>query len=165
MACHPRVVTVPFAVANAVGTCGEAWSRITCKPGILSREKVLEARCMAWTCDTHRAAEELGFVAATSLEAGPGGSLAVYKAAGWLAYAHSAAGSDRVPAGDLSPLNPGCALHLLGALEEGQERGFPILRFLNRAGISGLLPGFHAGSGERSTISVENPAAHATAGF
>jgi nucleoside-diphosphate-sugar epimerase len=41
---------------------------------------------MAWTCDTHRAAEELGFVAATSLEAGLGESLAWYKEAGWIAY-------------------------------------------------------------------------------
>ena len=86
MARTPRVVTVPFALANAVGACGEAWSRITGKPGILSREKVLEARCMAWTCDTRRAAEELGFVAPTSLEEGLRESLAWYKEAGWLAY-------------------------------------------------------------------------------
>ena len=70
MARTPRVLTVPFAVANAVGACAEIWARITGKPGIVSREKIAEARCMAWTCDTSRAAEELGFVAPTSLEAG-----------------------------------------------------------------------------------------------
>jgi nucleoside-diphosphate-sugar epimerase len=82
----PRVVSVPFAVANAVGACAEIRARITGKPGIVSREKIAEARCMAWTCDTSRAAEELGFVAHTSLEAGLGESLAWYKEAGWLAY-------------------------------------------------------------------------------
>ena len=82
----PRVVRVPFALANAVGAGGEVWSRITGKPGIISREKIAEACCMAWTCDTQRAAEELGFVAPTSLEAGLNESLAWYKEAGWLAY-------------------------------------------------------------------------------
>ncbi|MCU1237265.1 MAG: NAD-dependent epimerase/dehydratase [Candidatus Solibacter sp.] len=82
----PRVITVPFAVANAVGAAAELWARITRTPGIISREKIAEARCMAWTCDTRRAAEELGFVASTSLEAGLGESLAWYKEAGWLAY-------------------------------------------------------------------------------
>jgi nucleoside-diphosphate-sugar epimerase len=41
---------------------------------------------MAWTCDTRRASEELGFVATTSLEAGLRESLAWYKEAGWLVY-------------------------------------------------------------------------------
>ena len=82
----PRVVTIPIAVANAVGAGAELWARITRKPGIISREKIAEARCMAWTCDTRRAAEELGFVAHTSLEAGLRESLAWYKEAGWLTY-------------------------------------------------------------------------------
>ena len=73
-------------MANAIGAGAELWARITGTPGIISREKVAEARCMAWTCDTRRAAEELGFVAPTSLEAGLGESLAWYKEAGWLAY-------------------------------------------------------------------------------
>jgi nucleoside-diphosphate-sugar epimerase len=86
MARTPRVVKVPFAVANAVGACGEVWARVTGTPGIISREKISEARCMAWTCETRRAADELGFIAPTSLEAGLGESLAWYKEAGWLAY-------------------------------------------------------------------------------
>ena len=86
MACTPRVVTVPFAVATAVGACGELWARLTGKPGIISREKVSEARCMAWTCDTRRAALELGFVAPTSLEEGLAATLAWYKEARWLTY-------------------------------------------------------------------------------
>jgi nucleoside-diphosphate-sugar epimerase len=82
----PRVVTVPFAVANAIGAGAEIWARVTRTPGIISREKIAEARCMAWTCDTRRAALELGFVAPTPIETGLGESLAWYKEAGWLAY-------------------------------------------------------------------------------
>jgi nucleoside-diphosphate-sugar epimerase len=86
MARTPRVLTVPFAVANAVGACAEVWARCSGKPGIVSREKVAEARCMAWTCDTVRAAQELGFVAQTSLDDGLKATLAWYKEAGWLKY-------------------------------------------------------------------------------
>ena len=86
MARTPRVVTVPFAVANAVGACAELLARLRGKPGIVSREKIAEARCMAWTCDTARAASELGFVAPTSLDEGLERTLAWYKEAGWLTY-------------------------------------------------------------------------------
>ncbi len=82
----PRVVTVPFAAAHAVGACAEVWARLRRKPGIVSREKIAEARCMAWTCDTARAALELGFVAPTSLDDGLAATLAWYKEAGWLTY-------------------------------------------------------------------------------
>lgn len=82
----PRVVTVPVGVANAVGACAEAWARLTGKPGIISREKVAEARCMAWTCDTRRAARELNFIASTGLNPGLAETLTWYKEAGWLSY-------------------------------------------------------------------------------
>jgi dihydroflavonol-4-reductase len=82
----PRVVKVPFAVAHAVGACAELRARLCGKPGIVSREKIAEARCMAWTCDTTRAAGELGFVAPTSLDEGLKQTLAWYKEAGWLTY-------------------------------------------------------------------------------
>ena len=86
MARTQRVVTVPFAVAYAVGACAELQARLRGKPGIVSREKIAEARCMAWTCDTTRAEEELGFVAPTSLAEGLEQTLAWYKEAGWLTY-------------------------------------------------------------------------------
>ena len=86
MARTPRVVTVPFAVAHAVGASAELWARLRGKPGIVSREKIAEAKCMAWTCDTARAAAELGFVAPTSLDQGLEQTLAWYKEAGWLTY-------------------------------------------------------------------------------
>ncbi|HTP33345.1 MAG TPA: NAD-dependent epimerase/dehydratase family protein [Candidatus Acidoferrales bacterium] len=82
----PRVVKVPPPIAQAAGAAAELWSRITGKPGILSREKVREARATAWTCDTRRATAELGFTAGTSIEAGLAATLAWYKEAGWLTY-------------------------------------------------------------------------------
>ena len=82
----PRILKVSPAMARAVGYCAEFWSRAIRKPGIISREKVAEAQCMAWTCDTRRAAAELGFEASTSLEVGLARTLAWYKEAGWLSY-------------------------------------------------------------------------------
>jgi nucleoside-diphosphate-sugar epimerase len=86
MARRPRVVRVPPLVAYAVGLGAEAWSHITRRPGIISREKVAEARCRWWTCDTRRAAAELGFEARTPLDAGLAQTLAWYKEAAWLTY-------------------------------------------------------------------------------
>ncbi len=86
MGCKPKTVRLPVSVANAVGACAELWARVTGKPGIISREKVAEACCLAWTCDPGRAARELEFVAATGLETGLAATLAWYKEAGWLTY-------------------------------------------------------------------------------
>jgi dihydroflavonol-4-reductase len=82
----PRVIRIPVPLAYAVGWGGEMWSRVTRVPGIVSREKIDEARCEAWTCDAGRAATELGFVAPTALADGLAKTLAWYKEAGWLKY-------------------------------------------------------------------------------
>jgi nucleoside-diphosphate-sugar epimerase len=81
-----RVLRIPAPLAYAAGGCAELCARLTGKPTILSREKVKEARCRHWTCDTRRAARELGFEAQTSLELGLAQTLAWYKQAGWLKY-------------------------------------------------------------------------------
>jgi dihydroflavonol-4-reductase len=81
-----RVLRIPAGLALAVGAGAEAWARITGKPGIVSREKIAEGLCMAWTCDTSRARAELGFEAATDLEHGLAETLQWYKEAGWLSY-------------------------------------------------------------------------------
>jgi nucleoside-diphosphate-sugar epimerase len=86
MARRPRVLRVPPSVAYAVGLGAEAWSHLTRQPGIISREKVAEARCRWWTCDTRRAAAELGFEARTPLATGLAETLAWYKEAAWLKY-------------------------------------------------------------------------------
>ena len=82
----PRTVHVPVPAARAVGFCAELWSHITRNPGIISREKVAEACCRAWTCDTRRAAAELGFEAPTPFHTGLARTLAWYKEAGWLKW-------------------------------------------------------------------------------
>jgi nucleoside-diphosphate-sugar epimerase len=82
----PRVLKVPVPVAYAVGACAELWSRLTGKPGIISREKIREAACAAWTCDTRRASSELDFTARTPIESGLTETLAWYKEAGWLTW-------------------------------------------------------------------------------
>jgi dihydroflavonol-4-reductase len=83
---RPRVLRIPVPIAYAVGCCAELWSGISRKPGILSREKVREAQCRYWTCDTRRAAHELGFEARTSLALGISETLAWYRQMGWLRY-------------------------------------------------------------------------------
>ncbi len=82
----PRVVRTPLALAYATGWCADAWSRLSGRPNIVSRDKVREARSTEWTCAASRAAAELGFEARTSLEAGLAETLAWYKEAGWLRY-------------------------------------------------------------------------------
>ncbi len=83
---RPMLVRVPSAVAYGIGWCGEICSRITRRPGIVSRDKIREAQCAAWTCDHRRAEAELHFLAPTALEEGLAKTLAWYKEAGWLTY-------------------------------------------------------------------------------
>jgi nucleoside-diphosphate-sugar epimerase len=86
MGIRPRRVRVPLAAARAAGACADLWARIARQPAIVSREKIREAECMHWTCDTRRAAAELNFQARTSLLQGLTETLAWYKEAGWLQY-------------------------------------------------------------------------------
>jgi nucleoside-diphosphate-sugar epimerase len=82
----PRVIRIPGAIASMVGACAELAAVITGKAGIISREKIVEAQCRYWTCDTTRATVEIGFTARTGIEAGLAETLSWYKEAGWLAY-------------------------------------------------------------------------------
>jgi dihydroflavonol-4-reductase len=82
----PRRLPVPIPAAIAVGWCAEMWARLTGTPGMVSRDKITEARCARWTCDPGRAARELGFAAGTSIEEGLARTLVWYKEAGWLNY-------------------------------------------------------------------------------
>jgi dihydroflavonol-4-reductase len=86
MGVRTRAVRVPLPAAYAVGYCADVWARLTRRPGIVSRDKIKEARCAHWVCDSRRASAELGWAAATSLEAGLGKALAWYKEAAWIRY-------------------------------------------------------------------------------
>jgi nucleoside-diphosphate-sugar epimerase len=81
---HPTTVRVPYALAQGVGYAAEMWATVTGRPGILSRDKVAEARCPHWTCSGARASRELDFTAGTDLEQGLRESIAWYREAGWL---------------------------------------------------------------------------------
>jgi nucleoside-diphosphate-sugar epimerase len=83
---EPRVVRISTGVANAAGYCGEMLSRLMRRPGIVSRDKVREAGCAYWVCDTRRAKAELGFEAATNIHDGLANTLAWYREAGWLKW-------------------------------------------------------------------------------
>jgi nucleoside-diphosphate-sugar epimerase len=81
-----RTIAIPATAAYVLGLCAEWWSRCSGKPGILSRDKVLEACCAGWVCDPARACRELGFCAPTGLEEGLRRTLRWYKEAGWLQF-------------------------------------------------------------------------------
>jgi dihydroflavonol-4-reductase len=81
-----HTVAIPDKAAYVLGMCAEWWTRHRGTPGILSRDKVREACCTGWVCDSGRARRELGFCASTSLEAGLGRTLDWYKEAGWLKF-------------------------------------------------------------------------------
>ena len=82
----PLVLRVPMSAAYGIGYLAERWSALTRKPVMVSREKIAEATCARWVCDSRRAAAELGFEAKMSLDAGLAETLAWYKEAGWLKY-------------------------------------------------------------------------------
>ena len=81
-----RTVAIPQNVAYVLGLCAEWWSNLSGKAGILSRDKVREACCSGWVCDSGHARRELGFSASTSLEEGLRRTLDWYKEAGWLKF-------------------------------------------------------------------------------
>jgi dihydroflavonol-4-reductase len=81
-----RTVTLPVWSAYLAGSFADLLSRVTGRPGILSRDKILDARQRYWTCDPARAAAELGFHAQTSLREGVAATLEWYREAQWLNY-------------------------------------------------------------------------------
>jgi nucleoside-diphosphate-sugar epimerase len=83
---RPRVWRVPLAAARGVGFAADCWATISRRPATISRDKVAEAQCNWWVCDSARACQELGFRAPTSLDEGLEITLAWYKEAGWVSY-------------------------------------------------------------------------------
>jgi len=79
-----RTVCVPASVAWMTGLLAEIGSRFTRKPGILSRDRICEARCRYWVCDPSRARLELGFTVKKTLHEGVAETLDWYKIRKWL---------------------------------------------------------------------------------
>jgi nucleoside-diphosphate-sugar epimerase len=81
-----RSIWLPSRLAYVAGWCAEGVSRWSGKPGIVSRQKVVEARCRYWTCDPTRARLELGFQPARTLREGIEETLTWYKDSKWLKW-------------------------------------------------------------------------------
>ncbi len=78
-----KIVPVPETLAYAMAWFSETVDRLKGRPGILSRQKVAEARYRDWTCSSEAAIAELGFKP-RPLADGLKQTLAWYKDAGWL---------------------------------------------------------------------------------
>lgn len=81
-----RTFALPSWGAYLAGACAELWARVKRRPGILSRDKVADARQRYWICDATRAASELGFTAQLSLREGVAATLEWYRQERWLTY-------------------------------------------------------------------------------
>jgi dihydroflavonol-4-reductase len=81
-----RTITLPVWAAYVAGSFADLLSRLTGRPGILSRDKILDARQRYWVCDSTRASTDLGFEAHTSLREGIAATLEWYRQAEWLTY-------------------------------------------------------------------------------
>ena len=81
-----RIFTLPVWAAYLAGSAADLFARVRGRPGILSRDKILDARQRYWVCDSERAAAELGFEAQTSLREGVAATLEWYRQGQWLSY-------------------------------------------------------------------------------
>ncbi len=81
-----RTLTLPVWAAYLAGCLADLLSRLSGKPWILSRDKILDARQRYWTCNPARAAADLGFHTQTSLREGVAATLEWYREAQWLTY-------------------------------------------------------------------------------
>jgi dihydroflavonol-4-reductase len=81
-----RTFTLPIWTAYLAGSSADLLSRLTGRPGILSRDKIVDARQRYWICDPASAAAELGFQAQTSLREGVAATLEWYRHEQWLTY-------------------------------------------------------------------------------
>ncbi len=81
-----RIVTLPVWAAYLAASAADLLSRLKGKPGILSRDKILDLRQRYWVCDTEHAATDLGFEAQTSLREGVAATLEWYRQERWLSY-------------------------------------------------------------------------------
>jgi nucleoside-diphosphate-sugar epimerase len=81
-----RTLTLPLPMAALWALCclQEAVSRLTRRPGMLSRQKYAELRAPGWVCDPSRLRQELGFVCGTTLKSGIAETAAWYRQQGWL---------------------------------------------------------------------------------
>jgi len=84
MGARPWRLPLPVPTLYPICAVSELWSRLTSRPSIVNLQKIPEYCAPGWVCDTARAAEDLGFVAATPLGDGIRLTLRWYEDNGWL---------------------------------------------------------------------------------
>ena len=77
-------ITVPLSVVNGVAFFSELYSKISKKPNIINRQKVLEMKQDFWICSPRKAYTDFGWQAEIDIEKGIRGTLAWYVANNWL---------------------------------------------------------------------------------
>jgi nucleoside-diphosphate-sugar epimerase len=79
-----HLVPVPAPLISVAGAISEAFSRLTGRPSIFSRDKARELLAPGWLCETDGAKRGLGFEAQIALEPGLSSTAEWYRAQGWL---------------------------------------------------------------------------------
>jgi nucleoside-diphosphate-sugar epimerase len=75
---------LPLAALWLLCCLQDVVSRLTRKPGMLSRQKFAELRAQGWVCDPARMRQELGFACPNTLQSGIATTLAWYRQQEWL---------------------------------------------------------------------------------
>ena len=78
------IVHVPLRLVQGISLLSVAWSKITGKPPLLNKDKVLEMQQPAWICSNEKAKKLLGFKPKTGVEDGMAATAEWYKKNGWL---------------------------------------------------------------------------------
>lgn len=77
-------VSIPFPVMNGFAAVTEMYSKLTQKPNIISRQKLLEMKQDFWICSSRKARMDFGFESKIDLEEGLKDTLAWYVTNNWL---------------------------------------------------------------------------------
>ena len=77
-------INIPYALVSTIAAFTEIQSRITRKPNILSRQKLIEMRQDFWICSSQKAKKDFGFEPKINIEEGIKDTLTWYVAHNWL---------------------------------------------------------------------------------
>ncbi|HTY64213.1 MAG TPA: NAD-dependent epimerase/dehydratase family protein [Acidobacteriota bacterium] len=79
-----RQISFPRWLAEAVGSAGDAWVKLTGRAATLNSQKVKELLEESWICDSSRARAELQFKPEIDLDRGISETVRWYQGQGWL---------------------------------------------------------------------------------
>ena len=79
-----RRIFIPMWMAETYAMLADGFSKITRKPPLINREKVLELRQEAWTCSSARFSDDTGFHPDDNLKKGVFATAEWYREKGWL---------------------------------------------------------------------------------